>query len=155
MYIVNSLVSGSLALLFVSLANATPIASPAHVARQSDPFCSGQSPGIYEPADGSTINQVMDDDYDCTTVEFLYCSGQYDKTRSIDTSIWLSASGAASGQLLAKDVQPDNDDAAAGFYSYRYNVTICPEDGNYMTGSQTLSVYETETGRYSTWNSFV
>jgi len=49
--------------------------------------------------------------------------------------------------LLAKDIPPDNEDAAAGFYSYRYNVTLCPEDGEYRTGPFVVSVYETATGK--------
>ena len=47
---------------------------------------------------------------------------------------------------------PDDKDAQTGFSSYRYNVSICPQGGNYLTGSKKLSVYETETEYYSPYN---
>ena len=88
--------------------------------------------------------------YTGTNVSILYCSGQYFKTSSIDLSVWLSSAdnGVTGGELLAKDVKPDNRDAAPGFYSYGLNVTILPVDGMYMTGPYVISVYETMTGEW-------
>ena len=51
-----------------------------------------------------------------------------------------------SGQLLIKDQPPDDLDSDAGFYSYRFNASVYPSDGDYLTGEQTLSVYETVSG---------
>lgn len=92
----------------------------------------------------------MDDgNYGPTYVEVIYCSGQYFKTSSIDASVWLTFPDSPdSGELLVKDEKPDNKDASAGFYSYRFNVSIAPEDGDYATGVRTLSVYETTTGKF-------
>ncbi|GAB7342347.1 hypothetical protein MBLNU457_g0569t1 [Dothideomycetes sp. NU457] len=120
------------------------------------PFCYQKSPGIYSPASGAIITQNTST-YDCTNITILYCSGQYFKTSSIDTSVGLSqiyagGPGIASGQLLAKDVKPDNADAQAGYASYRYNVTLCPGGGDYLEGEYALSVYETETGYYNPMN---
>jgi len=139
--------------LFTSLAASAPaiVHGPINplVARQTSttttpPFCSGKT-GLYSPTEGAVLAQNVTD-YGCNNVTVLYCSGQYYKTRSIDTSVWLSSPGGTSGQLLAQDVTPDDADAAAGYSSYRYNVTICPLDGDYKTGSYVFSVYETETG---------
>lgn len=135
--------------LFGTLAASAPTTSGAlRRDTTTDPFCYQKSPGIYEPTEGAIISQSITD-YTCNNISILYCSGQYDKTRSIDTSVWLSQSstGTGSGELLAKDVTPDDQDASAGFSSYRYNVSVCPSDGDYMTGPYILSVYETETGK--------
>jgi hypothetical protein len=92
---------------------------------------------------------VDDGNYGPTYVEVIYCSGQYFKTSSIDASVWLTFPDSPdSGELLVKDEKPDNKDASAGFYSYRFNVSIAPEDGDYATGVRTLSVYETTTGKF-------
>ena len=125
----------------------------------SRPFCYhnsrkpplyARSQGIIQPVDGATITQVNDGNYDSTTVEIVYCSGQYFKTRSIDASVFLTFPDSPnSGELLAKDIEPDNKDASAGFYSYRFNVTIAPSDGSYPTGVRSLSVYETTTGEFA------
>lgn len=143
------------ALVFAVLATALPTTqvsrlSPRQVSNTTAPFCSQKSPGIYSPASGAIITQSTTA-YSCTNITVLYCSGQYFKTSSIDTSVALSqiyagGPGITSGQLLAKDVRPDNADASAGVYSYRYNVTICPGGGDYLKGEYALSVYETETG---------
>lgn len=48
--------------------------------------------------------------------------------------------------LLIKDQEPDNEESSAGFDSYRFNVTLQPENGDYATGERLLNVYETSTG---------
>jgi len=121
------------------------------VSNETEPFCYQKTPGIYSPAEGAVITQDTSS-YGCTNVTILYCSGQYFKTSSIDTSVGLSqiyagGPGITSGQLLAKNVKPDNADAQAGYSSYRYNVTICPGGGDYLKGAYELSVLETETGK--------
>ena len=138
--------------LFTALAAAAPALHQPYnplVSRQTSntttPFCSGKAAGLYSPTEGAVLTQYITD-YACNNFTVLYCSGQYFKTSSIDTSVWLSSAGNDNGMLLAKDVAPDNQDAQAGFYSYRYNVTICPISGEYMTGPYVFSVYETQTG---------
>jgi hypothetical protein len=122
-------------------------AAPAATSTAAAPLCTPEHQGIIQPASGATITQVKNDNGDGTTVQIVYCSGQYFKTSSIDASVFLTAPDSPdSGELLAKDVKPDNQDASAGFYSYRFNVTISPADGDYQTGPYVLSIYETETG---------
>lgn len=145
------------AIAFAALATAMPTTPIPHLSTRQEtntttPFCYQKSPGIYSPAPDAVITQSTSN-YACTNVTILYCSGQYFKTSSLDTSVGLSqlyagGPGIASGQLLAKNVKPDDADAQAGFASYRYNVTICPGGGDYLTGDYALSVYETETGEY-------
>ena len=121
--------------------------APAATTTAKSPLCTPEAQGIVKPKNGAKITQVNDGNYDSTYVEVIYCSGQYFKTSSVDASVWLTSPGSPnSGGLLLKDVKPDNKDSSAGFYSYRFNVTIAPEDGDYATGVRTLSVYETTTG---------
>ena len=83
----------------------------------------------------------------------IYCSGQYFETHSIDGSVLLTGTDSlTSGELLIKDQKPDNLDADAGFYSYRFNASISPEDGDYITGDKTLSVYETTSGNFGVFH---
>jgi len=129
-------------LVFVQAAPATTTTTTA-----AGPLCTPEAQGIVVPADGATITQINDGNYDSTTFEVVYCSGQYFKTSTIDASVLLTFPDSPdSDELLIKDQKPDNQDADAGFYSYRFNVTISPEDGDYPTGEHTLSVYETTTG---------
>jgi len=123
------------------------------VSNETEPFCYQKTPGIYSPTEGAILTQDTSD-YNCNNFTILYCSGQYFKTSSLDTSVGLSPSyngvvDINSGELLAKGVKPDDRDAQAGFSSYRYNVTICPVQGEYMTGPYALSVFETETGKWT------
>ena len=114
-----------------ALLPATVLASPLHFAeairRQDDGYlCGYGTQGLKKPADNDTIYQQEDS----TTFEVVYCSGQYFKTSTIDASVWLSFPDSfQSGELLTKDQKPDNKDAPAGYYSYRFNVTIYPNDG--------------------------
>lgn len=141
----RSLLAASLALC-ASIVQAAPSATTT----AASPLCTPEAQGIIQPVDGATITQVDDGNYDSTTVEIVYCSGQYFKTRSIDASVFLTFPDSPnSGELLAKDIEPDNKDASAGFYSYRFNVTIAPSDGSYPTGVRSLSVYETTTGEFA------
>jgi hypothetical protein len=113
----------------------------------STPLCSPEAQGIVKPTPGTIITQTNDGNYGPTYFEVIYCSGQYFKTSSIDGSVLLAVPEAPdNGQLLIKDQAPDNLDAYAGFYSYRFNASISPSDGDYLTGEQTLSIYETTTG---------
>jgi len=144
-------------LLSLSLATITTaiptLHAPGLIVRQAtnttSPFCYQKPPGIYSPSSNAILTQDISS-YTCNNFTLLYCSGQYFKTSSLSTSVGLSPSSNGininSGELLAKDVKADNADAQAGFYSYRYNVTICPVEGEYMTGPYALSVFETETG---------
>lgn len=140
---------GGLAAICCALAQAAPQATTSAAA----PLCTPEAQGIVQPANGATVTQTQDSNYDGTIVEIVYCSGQYFKTSTIDASVLLTLPGSPdSGQLLAKDVAPDNLDALAGFYSYRFNVTIAPISGTYPTGPYTLSIYETTTGYYNPTN---
>lgn len=113
------------------------------------PLCSQEAQGILVPQPGATIVQTNDGNYGPNYFTVVYCSGAYYKTSSIDGSVWLTfPDEPTSGQLLIKDEKPDNKDAHAAFYSYRFNVTLYPEDGDYVTGERTLSVYETTTGEF-------
>ena len=142
MFFTPSLLAASLAFC-TSIAHAAPTATTT----ASSPLCTPEAQGIIQPTNGATITQVNDGNYDSTIVEIIYCSGQYFKTSSIDASVFLTFPDSPnSGELLAKDVEPDNKDASAGFYSYRFNVTIAPSNGDYPTGLRSLSVYETTTG---------
>lgn len=140
-------------LLATTLALCTPLihALPSSLApRASTPACKTETSGFLSPVAGSTITQAKG--AESTVVEILYCSGQYFKTRPTGASIWLTKgidSALGGGPLLAQNVVPDDHDAAAGFHSYRFNVTIYPEDGSFMQGPYTLSVYETSTGELS------
>ncbi|KAI4147374.1 MAG: hypothetical protein LQ340_005588 [Diploschistes diacapsis] len=142
-----SILLASAALL--TAAFASPILSEPILAPRATTLCGEGSQGIKKPARNTTIQQQEDG----TTFEVIYCSGQYFKTSSIDGSVWLhNPSSTKSGQLLVKDRTPDNKDAPAGFYSYRFNITIYPQDGDYLSGKQVLSVYETATGYYNPYN---
>lgn len=124
-------------------------AAPSTTTKTASPLCTPEAQGIVKPKNGAKITQIDDGNYDSTYVTLVYCSGQYFKTSSIDASVWLTSPGSPnSGELLLKDIKPDNKDSSAGFYSYRFNITIAPEDGNYATGVRTLSVYETTTGEF-------
>ena len=138
----QSLLAASLA-----LCASTAQASPTPATSAAGPLCTPEAQGIIQPMNGATITQVNDGNYDSTTVQVIYCSGQYFETSSIDASIFLTfPDSPSSGELLAKAIKPDNKDASAGFYSYRINVTVSPSDGDYPTGLRSLSVYETTTG---------
>ncbi|MCJ1331200.1 hypothetical protein MMC10_007888 [Thelotrema lepadinum] len=145
---IRSVLLAGVALL--TTASAIPIIGEPIVKRQDDKLCgyeTGQA--IVEPAANSTIQQ----NEDSTTFEVIYCSGQYFKTYSIDASVFLHFPDSPnSGQLLVNNQQPDNLDTDAGFYSYRFNITIYPEDGDYLSGQQTLSVYEAASGYYNPYN---
>jgi hypothetical protein len=135
-------------LLAAGLAVCASLVQAAPAAPAATPLCQPEHQGIIQPASGATITQIKDSNSDGTTVEIVYCSGQYFKTSTIDASVlFTSPDSINGGVLLAKDVKPDNKDAAAGFYSYRFNVTISPEDGDYFTGPRTLNIYETTTGK--------
>lgn len=109
--------------------------------RQSPSTCGVEhAPAIVQPADGFDITSP--------TFTVIYCSGEYFKTSTIDASAWLTSPGASGGMLLVKDIAPNNEDAPAGYYSYRFNVTIPVIDGNYPSGAWTLSVYETTNGEF-------
>ena len=132
----------------------TTFAAPT-ISRRDDYLCGYGTEGIKLPTANTTIYQTADDDLSCTSVEIVYCSGQYFKTSSLDATVWLSPPGQQSGEILAKNVAPDDSDAPAGYYSYRFNVSICPTSGSYMTGQKTLAVYETATGYYNEYNYFI
>ena len=121
---IRSILLAGAALL--TAASATPIISEPIVKRQSDDICGYGTQGIKQPTANSTIQQ----NEDSTTFEVVYCSGQYFKTSSLDISAFLHFPDSPnSGQLLVRNQQPDNQDAPAGYYSYRFNITIYPEDG--------------------------
>lgn len=133
----SSFVSSALVVL---CATATTLSKPV-VSRQSDTVCgTAQHVGIVQPANGAVITT--------SNIPIVYCSGQYFKTSSIDASALLSLPGQFdSGELLVKDIKPDNQDVPAGYYSYRFNATIPEEDGDWPSGQWTLSIYETATGK--------
>ncbi|KAF2860899.1 hypothetical protein K470DRAFT_257447 [Piedraia hortae CBS 480.64] len=142
-------------LTFLACYATATLASPItpRQANATTPFCSGKSSGLYKPAEGAILSQYISDS-ECNNFEILYCSGQYFKTSSLDLSVWLSPRFSSSpyqamrsGQLLAKNVKPDDKDSAAGYYSYRFNVSICPIEGEYRTGPYILSAYETYSGQ--------
>ena len=135
-----------LAGLFAVLLPGSTVDAALVTQRQSSTVCGPGKVGIAEPANNAKIVQIKDGNFSPTNVTIVYCSGQYFKTRTIDASALLTSPGATSGELLVKDVKPDNQDAPAGYYSYRFNATIYPEDGNYLTGKRTLTIYETTTG---------
>lgn len=114
--------------------------------RSKEPACGYGKAGLKLPAPGATITQDVSSDHG-TQVEVLYCSGAYFKTSSQSASLWLSQNPSA-GQLLAQNVSPDNKDAPAGFYSYRFNVSLHPVDGSYYKGNYTFSIYEVTTGTF-------
>lgn len=138
----RSLLATSLA-ISASLAWAAPTTTSA-----AQPICTPESDqGIVQPANSATITQINDGSFSGTTFEVLYCSEQYFKTSSVAASVLLNVPESPNnGELLVRDVAPDNLDASAGFYSYRFNVTISPSDGDYPTGLYSLSIYETTTG---------
>jgi len=136
-----------LSILSAGLAVCASLAQAAPTARDT-PLCPPEHQGIIQPANGATITQVRDSNLDGTTVEVVYCSGAYFKISSLDASALFSFPDTLNvGSILAKNVKPDNKDAAAGFYSYRFNVTFTPNSGSYFTGLHTLSIYETTTGK--------
>jgi hypothetical protein len=138
--------------LLATVATAFPTNTPSLSRRDSNVTCSESTPaGIYEPANGATLSQYITDS-SCNNFTIFYCSDQYDKTASLTASVWLTDNNGGyditSGTLLAQGVEPDNQDSVAGWYSYRFNVSICPMDGTYRTGDFALSVYETMTGKF-------
>ena len=123
---VRSILLAGAGLLTVAFASPVANVGQPKSKRQSDTLCGYGTQGIKQPAANSTIQQ----NEDSTTFEVVYCSGQYFKTSSIDGSVLLHYPGRAdSGQLLVTSQAPDNQDAPSGYYSYRFNVTIYPEDG--------------------------
>lgn len=139
----------TLSILTAGLAACASLIQAAPTARDA-PLCPPEHMGIMQPANGATITQTRDGNLDGTTVEVVYCSGAYYKTSSLDASALFSFPDTLNvGSILAKNIKPDNKDASAGFYSYRFNVTFIPNSGSYFTGLHTLSIYETTTGEYS------
>lgn len=109
----------------------------------------GVLPGIKSPTRNATIVQPSDDGvFHGNNITFIYCSGEYYKTRSIDISVTLSLPDSPNrGQLLIKSVQPDNTDAEPGWYSYRGNATVIFSNSAVSMGKRTFSVFETVTGK--------
>jgi len=132
-------------LFAAAITNAIPV-EPATIEDRATPACAPGRQALLLPKAGSTIDQYNDGNYDCTMFEVLYCSGQYFKTRSINVDLLLSFPGQTSGQLLEIGQTPTSGTAPAGYYGYRFNATICPEDGDYITGQRTLTIYETASG---------
>lgn len=108
--------------------------------------CGYDNFGLHEPANNSVITQHNDGN--CTTFEVLYCSAQYFKTRSLSVDVLLSGSGPEtfSNQILVKDATPNNPDS--GYYGYLLNATICPFNGDYLTGNYVVTIFEAATGEF-------
>lgn len=131
MYSLSSRFIGGIALLSVVTASSANTIS----LRQSPSTCGvGNAPAIVQPSNGVNITSP--------TFQIVYCSGAYDKTRTIDASVWLTSPGSESGQLLVKDMTTNDGD------TYTFNATITPADGLYDNGDFVLSVYETTTGMF-------
>ena len=132
----------------IPLSSPQPIAAVATRQTSSTPLCSYGTYGIICPSANKTITQIDDGSESATYFEVIYCSGQYFETSSLNVDVWLSSPGevSSSGIILIEDATPDNQDAEPGYYSYRLNVSITPEDGDYATGARVLSVYERESG---------
>lgn len=117
-------------------------------ARADGQACGYGTQGLKQPAEGSTV-VLHDQDSTGADIEVLYCSGAYSKISSESVSVWLANSaGSNSGQLLAQNIKPDNKDAPSGYFSYRFNVTVSPQDGDYPTGPHAFSIYEVTTGEF-------
>jgi len=129
-----------------ALATATPLQSASIIESRQAATCGSRLQALLLPVAGSTIDQINDGTYGCTTFEVLYCSGQYFKTRSINVDLLLSNPGESSGQILALGQTPTPGAARAGYFGYHFNATICPADGDYITGERVLSIYETTSG---------
>lgn len=146
----------SATILVAAAVNALPTGDTNNIRRQDEDgtVCGTEPvPGIKSPVNGSTITYTAaeQNDYDGHTFEVIYCSGQYFKTASLYVDTWLGGSGPSSdgtyAEALALNTKPDDGAASAGFYGYRYNVTVYPENGDYDLGLKYLTVYEVETGR--------
>ena len=112
---------------------AIPVTQLPQLKRQ-DTVCGYGIEGIKKPLNNATITYPENSDGDPFNFEVIYCSGQYFKTSSLSASLLLSnpANGdnsLNSGMILVNNASPDNQDAPAGFYSYRLNVTMYPIDG--------------------------
>ena len=140
------------AALLATTASAAATVAKSHFIRDSDTICGTEPvPGIRQPANGTTITYTTEEqeNLDGATFEIIYCSGDYDKTASLNVTALL---GTTSSGLILGSARPNSDAAPAGFYGYIFNVTVYPEDGDYITGPQQLSIFEVETGYYNANN---
>lgn len=123
--------------------------------RQDDSLCgTATRVGIIQPANDDSF--TFSESADSGTIEVVYCSGQYFKTSSLDASVWLSSRNPSTngnerdyGQLMIHNQEPDNQDSAAGYYSYRMNVTLYPGTTGFQDGDLRLSVYEQYRGKWT------
>lgn len=140
------------AALLATIASATPTVGKIHSIRDSDTPCGSEPvPGFLKPTNGTTITYTAEEqeNYDGATFEIIYCSGQYYKTSSLNVKVLL---GPTSGGEVLGSADPTVGAADDGFYGYIFNVTVYPEDGDYLTGPQQLSIFEYESGYYNAYN---
>ena len=114
-----------------------------NVRRQAIPCDREGNAGIRQPANNSVIKYTDSmGAQDVATFNIIYCSSHYLGMSSLNVTALLGSN--RSGQLLGaaapKPAAPD---------LYIFNVTVFPEDGDYVVGARQLSIMEWKTSAKS------